>query len=232
LAATFILTALAGFNRPTAPPPDDLDDPVHVSGSLLQIQNESQDEPIGISVGEFQIDRYEVTNEQYKEFLDDTGHAAPLGWHKSDYPMGMNSIPVTAVTWADADAYCRWAGKRLPTAEEWQLAAGGSHQKVFPWGDEFAYENCYCNMTQAIWPAPVGSFKDDRSPKGAMDMAGNVSEWTSTRAEFRDLGWYNDKFMVVMGGSFRKSPDLAQTFVRQYLMPMTRKEDLGFRCAL
>ncbi|MHC4944143.1 MAG: formylglycine-generating enzyme family protein, partial [Planctomycetota bacterium] len=84
----------------------------------------------------FRMDRYEVTNFMYFVFVRSTGHPAPYGWNASKYPVGGENLPVTGVSFKDALAYARWAGKRLPTTEAWEYAARGHDGKLLPWGDE------------------------------------------------------------------------------------------------
>ena len=87
-------------------------------------------------VDSFNIDKYPITNAEYKEFVDDAGHPAPRNW-KDGIPEGKEDHPVTWVTWEDASAYAEWAGKRLPTEAEWERAARGADGSIWPWGEEF-----------------------------------------------------------------------------------------------
>ncbi len=152
----------------------------------------------------FYIYKYEVTNAQYKMFVDATGHRSPPHWSGTTYPEGKDKHPVVEVSWDDAQAYCRWAGTRLPTEAEWEYAArgdggAGEASLAFPWGD--AWDRTVCNnssfhagkeITSADdWNAwykgveassfplttPVGLFSKSASPFGVEDMAGNAWEW-------------------------------------------------------
>ncbi|NOZ22116.1 MAG: formylglycine-generating enzyme family protein [Planctomycetes bacterium] len=155
------------------------------------------------------IDQHEVTNEQYKKFVDETKHEAPAYWKNGTYPEGRAQHPVTDVTYADALAYAKWAGKRLPTEAEWEMAARGTAGRRYPWGDEFDPSRAQCAERIAGRPipslkdryewyekfsaseegkkliaqggatAPVGSFEKGNSPFGCADMAGNAAEWVS-----------------------------------------------------
>src|SRR3990172_1011602 len=146
----------------------------------------------------FHIDRYEATNGQYKKFLDGTGNPAPILWGPryagQQYPPIRDNDPVSDVKWYEADAYCRWLGKRLPTEEEWEKAARGTDGRKFPWGNEWkdGIANTLEYFEKKQKPgikaylhtvAEVGRFKEDVSPYGIYDMGGNVMEWTSS--------WYN-----------------------------------------
>ncbi len=162
-----------------------------------------------VEVAAFAIDRYEVTNARYAEFVRATQRRAPYvhenwaaiyNWYKDQPAPGMEEIPVVLVTWVDADAYCRWAGRRLPTEAEWERAGRGSDGRRYPWGNlwDSRKTNVVSRLsgpleTEAQWDAfeaawtgskkpeihPVGSHPDDRSPFGVMDLAGNVSEWVA-----------------------------------------------------
>ncbi|MDP8256657.1 MAG: SUMF1/EgtB/PvdO family nonheme iron enzyme [Candidatus Alcyoniella australis] len=228
--AAFSMIAVLGFQGINSSLPNDLEDPVNVSGGKIQITANDNVEATTVEVQGFSIDRYEVTNYQYKQFVDTTDRQAPLSWINGSHTEGAAAMPVTAVTWEDARSFCEWSGKRLPTAEEWQLAAGAD-KRTYPWGDEFSSNYAYCAVPLGRMPMPVGSYKNDRSPYGVKDMGGNVSEWTSSNSQFEELGWYRDKFKVVLGGSYRKPLEMARNDHRQYLMPHTRDDDLGFRCA-
>ena len=153
----------------------------------------------------FHIDRYTVTNRQYQVFITATGREPPPAWKGTAYPPGQDDYPVTGVTYWDAEAYCAWAGKRLPTEDEWEKAARGTDGRLFPWGNEWV--SGACRMDEARRPgdqfghAKVGSYLRDISPYGVMDTAGNVEEWVSTE---RSQPWMlgNEGLGLTKGGSF------------------------------
>jgi formylglycine-generating enzyme required for sulfatase activity len=124
----------------------------------------------------FLIDELEVTNIEYKRFVDATNWPAPSGWIDGKYAENFEFLPVTGVTWWDAMAYARWVGKRLPTEAEWEKAARGTKGGRFPWDDQFAPERA----NNDIGLLPSGSLPTGASPYGAMDMAGNAAEWTAS----------------------------------------------------
>ena len=137
-----------------------------------------------VFVEAFYIDRYEVTNKQYAKFLSETGHRKPKFW--GDPRLNAPEQPVVGVNWEDAESYTAWAGKRLPTASEWEKAARGTDSRLYPWGND--YDTARGNFNDggamdgstdgyAMTAAPVGSFIDGISPYGLHDMAGNVWEW-------------------------------------------------------
>ncbi|MGQ9733062.1 MAG: formylglycine-generating enzyme family protein [Candidatus Zipacnadales bacterium] len=133
-----------------------------------------------LDVPAFAIDKYPVTNAQYAEFCAATGYRAPTYWHGDKPPAHLFDHPVVAVNRADAIAYCRWAGKRLPTEIEWEKAARGEEGLVFPWGNEFDPNACQWNPQRlggGLRTAPVDSHPRGASPYGVMDMVGNVAEW-------------------------------------------------------
>ena len=129
-----------------------------------------------VNLPAFFIDQLEVTNRQYKQFIDATGWPAPPSWVKALYPENADFLPVRSVTWWDATAYARWAKKRLPTEAEWEKAARGTDGRRYPWGDEFAAD--FANNDRDLLPA--GAKAAGSSPYGALDMAGNVAEWTAS----------------------------------------------------
>lgn len=156
-------------------------------------------------VGPFFIDETEVTNAQFKEFLDITGYEPKCKdnflkhWSDGIMPAGLADYPVVYVDIDDARAYAKWAGKRLPAEPEWHLAAQGTDGRKWPWGDEF--DGAKCNTTndhaEAVKSYPLG-----RSPYGCYNMCGNVYEMTES---FRDDG--HTRFFMIRGGSFFDGTD-------------------------
>ncbi len=182
----------------------------------------------------FYIDKYEVTNAQYKAYIDATGVAPPLTLPKGKIPTGRDNYPVVGVTWEEARAYARWAGKRLPTEEEWEKAARGTDGRFYPWGEKF--EPHFANICRDS-ASPVDSFPEDTSPYGVCNMAGNVREWTATRAQAKDKS--SDALtekIIIRGGSW--GPQLPSDNARcsnRGFMPLNPSQQrfivLGFRCA-
>jgi formylglycine-generating enzyme required for sulfatase activity len=189
----------------------------------------------------FYIDKYEVTNAQYKKFMDATGYKAPESWNDSNY--NAPNQPVIGVSWDDAKAYADWAGERLPTEAEWEKAArGGLVGKRYPWGDNITHDNANYDGTggKDIWEftSPVGSFAPNGY--GLYDMAGNVWEWC---ADWYDSNYYASSpksnptgpnsglSRVLRGGSWYDGNGLTlRTAYRDYNDPTTTDYGLGFRC--
>ncbi|HXG67990.1 MAG TPA: SUMF1/EgtB/PvdO family nonheme iron enzyme [Blastocatellia bacterium] len=172
---------------PTTPPPDSPPKPVSppegmvmvAAGTYLVGRNDGDEyarPEHKVTLPAFFIDRTEVTNAAYKEFIEATGHRAPDGWVNNSYPPGQDYWPVTGVSWQDAADYAAWAGKRLPTEEEWEAAARGSDGRIYPWGND--WKTGVANIgTKGI--TMVAQFPAGASPAGAVDMIGNVWEWTA-----------------------------------------------------
>lgn len=128
-----------------------------------------------VYVAAFFIDQFEVSNIEYKRFVDATGYPAPPSWVDNKYPLDDDFFPVSEVSWWDATCYARWMGKRLPTEAEWEKAARGTDGRRFPWGDKFSSD--LANNADGIMEttAKLGG----ASPYGVVNMVGNVAEWTA-----------------------------------------------------
>ena len=188
----------------------------------------------------FYIDKYEVTNAQYKQFMDATGHEAPGLWN--DERFNQPNQPVVSVSWHDAVAYAEWAGKRLPTEAEWEKAARGTDGRKYPLGNEWDSSKCNSGVDGDgyEYAAPVGSFPDGASPYGVMDMAGNVDEWC---ADLYDEDYYSrspqqnpkgpdsGSRRVFRGGSWDSSLTLLRCADRGNFVPTWAASDIGFRCS-
>ena len=192
----------------------------------------------------FYLDKYEVTVSRYARFLQATGSVKPPeGWEELVLDSG-GELPVVGVDWRDADAYCRWAAKRLPTDAEWEKAARGTDGRIYPWGNDEptpARANFGKSAASAYQGglAAVGSHDAGKSPFGVQDLGGNVSEWA--------MDWYEEGFprgdvrnpkgpdsgstKVIRGGGWQEPGWRLKSTKRYFANPANRADDIGFRCA-
>lgn len=169
----------------------------------------------------FYIDRYEVSNERYSRFVKSGKRAEQRFKH---YPqLNDPKQPVVGIGWQNAEAYCRWSGKRLPTEEEWEKAARGTDGRTWPWGNE-ANERIFNGKAAEFFaPVSVGSYPQSDSPYGVADMAGNIWEMTSSL--------WPDGSKVMRGGSFLNRLPEVRVTVRWSARDEVRGANwLGFRC--
>ncbi|HSB70803.1 MAG TPA: SUMF1/EgtB/PvdO family nonheme iron enzyme [Candidatus Methylomirabilis sp.] len=189
-----------------------------------------------VALSAFYIDKFPVTNTRFKRFVGATGHRGPQIWFTPR--INKPDQPVVRVSWEDAQAYCRWAGKRLPTEAEWEKAARGTDGRRYPWGDKWDPTRANSNDGGPGKPTPVGSYPNGASPSGALDMAGNVWEWTSSlyhaypyRADDGREDPSSREPRVGRGGSWFNLPWLLRVSYRLINPPTNRYYNLGFRCA-
>lgn len=206
------------------------------------------------------IDQHEVTNRDYATFVQATDSSPARFWAVAGFDD--SDQPVVGVSWFDADAFCSWAGKRLPTEAEWEKAARGTENFIFPWGNSWDPSKLHSADGQAnrpflsfdawmdwvgdnaYWmrPLKVGSFPSGASPYGAMDMAGNVWEWVAD--------WYGSTYYlespvdnpqgpsigdrkILRGGAWDVARIAVFTWFREIFMhPQEGSAVTGFRCAL
>ena len=196
----------------------------------------------------YYIDKYEVTHADYKQFARALRRQLPsIAVFEDNVKLLMgDKQPVVGVMWVDAFAFCRWAGKRLPTEAEWEKAARGPDERTWPWGDTFNKKlaNGQGEEDGFKYTAPVGSFEQGRSPFGLYDMSGNVSEWVS---DWYDQFYYKkapfknpkgpeepdiNKVLVYRGGSYNSfSKDLRASKRVGGAHPERGDSTVGFRCA-
>lgn len=189
-----------------------------------------------VTVKPFLMDMYEVTNEDYEKFVKATSHRAPSSWKKGSFSSGAAHKPVTGVTWDDANDYARWKGKRLPTEEEWEIAARGTDGRRYPWGKEWQPGMANANGA-ATGLSDVGAFKGS-SPYGAYDMVGNAWEWTASPLAAYPGAHLPQQTMsgelkIIRGGTFQSTKDQA-TVTYRGSWPARGASDYGntgFRCA-
>lgn len=216
-----------------------------------------------ITLGDYWIGRYPVTVGQFRAFLGAGGYAQrsywteagwawcqavgrtqPDLWHDATWA-GDDRLPAVGVSWYEAHAYCMWlseaAGRdyRLPSEAEWEKAARGTDDRLFPWGDRFDAAHCNTQATGLGRTVPVGRDSPaGDSPYGCAEMVGNVSEWTATRfapypydtSDGRDDP-AGETERVTRGGSWHSPVLRARTVSRGMNDPVFADDDLGFRCA-
>ena len=241
-----------------------------------------------VNLPAFMIDKFEVTNAEYKTFILSTHRPEPQAWIQNGYnvyahylrnfdvdklrmiatdyfnldinPAAIDKpqlldalfakqaqrdrLAATTVNWFDADAYCRWLGKRLPSEAEWEKAARGPNGNEFPWGAEWAQglansgENPEQEDDESIMPP--GSFPKDVSYYGVFDLGGNVSEWVAdfyqpyAGSDFNDPNYAKQHRMVKGGGAGMGHYGLSTFFRgarRAHTTPESASTDVGFRCA-
>jgi iron(II)-dependent oxidoreductase len=256
VAAVVIVAAAVALSVEYGPgyPPEGM---VLVPGGTFLLGSRGDEGRVGFEVGvdempqhpvqlrPFFIDRHEVTTSQYQRFIEATGRPSPADPHDVWYyswvdgkpPAGQEDHPVCYVNWAEADAYCRWAGKRLPTEAEWEKAARGDDGRVWPWGNVFDPERCNTVEAGLLWSTPVGSFPEGASPYGVMDLCGNVAEWTASWYEgypgsTLSRRAFGKQMRVARGGAWVLTAEPWSRAANRNLSqpPGLRHRSLGFRC--
>ncbi len=183
---------------------------------------------------DFWIDKLPVTNAQYLAFLQRKGLDTKwIGFTYSriksgadenlSIEAGFEDHPVTGVTWFGAEAFALDAGKRLPTEEEWERAARGIDGREYPWRGPFSKKLCNTEESKIRTTSIVDGYLEGASPSGALDMAGNVWEWTATPER--------DGTMVLRGGCWNVYSNRARCASRDWNYPDVSSDYIGFRCA-
>jgi formylglycine-generating enzyme required for sulfatase activity len=188
----------------------------------------------------YSIDHTEVTNAAYAHFLAETNYQPVRGWDmklENDHP----TEPVTGMLWHEAEAYCRWVGKRLPSEAEWEKAARGTDARTYPWGD--TWDASWANTAEgAVGDVqPVASYPQGASPYGVLDMCGNVAEWVNdffsfdyyaSAPDYNPLGPQQVLDHGLRGGSYADPAEFATTYFRNSSHSVLPNPRVGFRCAL
>ena len=184
----------------------------------------------------FLIDKTEVTWRQLRKFTDASGSQLPrepVWGSRDDYPAAF-------VLWGEAEAYCEWAGGRLPTEAEWEKAARGEDGNVYPWGNQWDSRRCNSISGGLHQPESVGSYPGCVSPYGVLDMSGSMWEWCADRygesyyaegVSQDPKGPSSGRLRVKRGGAWMSQPSWVRTAYRAKGSPTSRNADHGFRCA-
>ena len=222
-----------------------------------------------VDVPAYFIDTVPVSNGDYLAFIEAGGYDEERWWHPKGWEWRQTKqigapafwfkegvwlrrrfgtvepVPfdeaVQHVCWYEADAYARWAGKRLPTEAEWEKAARGDDKRTYPWGDTYDPERVNLGQRR-LRPSPVGSFPEGASPYGVRQLLGDVWEWTSTDfhgypgfrvypyKEYSEV-FFGPDYKVLRGGSWATDPSACRTTFRNWDYPIRRQIFAGFRCA-
>jgi formylglycine-generating enzyme required for sulfatase activity len=202
-----------------------------------------------ITLKAFYMDKYEITNKEYRDFLMKLDpklyeEYVPYFWPRNInmehfYPEDRADHPVAGVTWTAAQDFAQSVGKRLPTEEEWEVAARGKQRNEYPWGSEFEPGRCNMAGSGINTTIEVGYFTEGASPFECLDMAGNVWEWTSTNQDGRTVKEASEDEnvnMTIRGGDYREKADRIRCDYRwaQPMDPYTGRHPsskvIGFRC--
>ena len=199
-----------------------------------------------VHVNAFYIDKFEVTNARFAKYVDAIQSEPPWGFSDKETPVIHADRPVRWVNWMDAMGYCLWVGKRLPTEAEWEKAARGTDERVYPWGNDPP------TSVHAVYGLKegggetvsiIGNHHMGQSPYGVQDLAGNLYEWV--------MDWYAEDFYssfinspavnprgptegttkVQRGGSYVNTPYRLRSSFRTKADPTEQDHNVGFRCA-
>jgi iron(II)-dependent oxidoreductase len=239
------------------------------SNSIDALDNERPAHKVYLDT--YYIERYPVTCGQYRAFLEARGYENPRWWSKAGWewlqieqvgePLYWHKVksadnhPVCGVSWYEAEAYCRFVGKRLPTEAEWEKAvswdADMNRRRIYPWGDEEPTpQHCNCvdvtspqKNRQIINTTPVDAYPEGQSAYGLYDTLGNVWEWTASWFDGYDgfemypyVGYsqvyFDQQHRVLKGGSWATNPFALRSSFRNWYHPGVRQIFAGFRCVL
>jgi len=224
------------LSTPTPPPMVEVSDGEFMMGRDAFEGGDRYESPSHpVTVRPFLMDVYEVTREEYQRCVEAAKCATPSAWDGDSYPAGTGRLPVTGVTWEDANNYALWVGKSLPTEEQWEFAARGSDGRLYPWGREWLSGQANIGSNQLT---EVGRYKG-ASPFGLFDMIGNAQEWT--RSEWKKYpdkvthlrsGAASESLRVIRGGSYLDAARRVTATYRNALRINTEKSyaQTGFRC--
>ena len=211
---------------------------LRMGSNLAGRENENPEHKVQIKA--FYLDRYEVTNLQYKDFVDVAGHRMPVHWQNGTFPAGKGEHPVANVSWEDARTYAEWTGKRLPTEAEWEWAARGRDGREYPWGKQPSQDHANYGSPDNK-TTPINKYLKGVSEFGVWDLCGNVGEWVND--------WYENKYYsrspesdpkgpaeghlkVYRGGGYHTNRMDIRAASRHSATPTMYQDYIGFRCAM
>jgi formylglycine-generating enzyme required for sulfatase activity len=211
---------------------------IRLDGSFIPYPN--YDTINSIQIDKFFMDKFPVTNTQFYDFMESTGYQPkdPTNflkhWEGGKYPKKLKNYPVVYISYEDAQAYAKWANKRLPTEAEWQYAAQGLDKRIFPWGNRMEPNRCNVDRNELT---SVIEYPEGASPFGVLDMVGNI--WQLTNDVYDDGSYY---YIIIRGGSYY-NPTASWWYVKggpqslnktQMLLRVSpgfeRNATVGFRC--
>ena len=224
------------------------------------LKSDAQNRPAhNVELPSYYIDKFLVTNAQYARYVAQTGRRVPLNWADGRFQPDLVMHPVTMVSWFDAQGYCGWMGKRLPTEAEWEKAARGDDGRRWPWGNimDASKVNTYYNVGSTT---AVDAYPNGVSPYGIYDMAGNVLQWVEDdfnpypksgaselifkgkkqvvsddpedrKKKVAKFVVTDEKYKVMRGGSWKGDPFSTSSYHRSYSWPNLTSDFYGFRCA-
>jgi formylglycine-generating enzyme required for sulfatase activity len=239
--------------QPPGPGPNPAEDPVvtvkpvliDIPGGAFQMGRSdslpTEAPPHQVTVQAFSMDKTEVTNAEYSQFVRETNHAPPQQWGSVKAPVGQELVPVSNVSYEDAIAFAAWRSKRdgvtyrLPTEEEWEYAArNGDKDNLYPWGNTWQPGRAATQEAGVNKEQPVGTYPQGGNRWGVQDLIGNVWEWTSTRASLYPgsplkLPEVQKDWMVARGGSYGSQANKISATMRDWFAPNYKNQVLGFR---
>ncbi|MFQ5450008.1 MAG: formylglycine-generating enzyme family protein [Nitrospinaceae bacterium] len=246
----FLILSFLFFPSPGSPQPTPPPGMVYIPQGYFPMGGSSgreDEKPLHfVYTSAYFIDKYEVSNAEYMEFVQATGHEKPKFWQDENF--NKPDYPVVGISWFDALAYAHWKGKRLPTEAEWEKAARGNDRRLWPWGGKwdkgffFYFLNIFGDADNFPYTAPVNYYQSGMSPFGLFNTSGNVWEWC--------LDWYDKdyyrispeidpegpagplKMKVLRGGSWINGLDGVQVVRRARNLPSIKNQIYGFRTVL
>jgi formylglycine-generating enzyme required for sulfatase activity/serine/threonine protein kinase len=218
---------------------------IDIAGGIFQMGRSdslpTEAPPHQMTIKSFSMDKTEVTNAEYSQFVRETNHAPPQQWGSVKAPVGQELLPVSNVSYDDAITFADWRSKRdkvtyrLPTEEEWEYAArNGDKDNLYPWGNTWQPGRAATQEAGVNKEQPVGTYPQGGNRWGVQDLIGNVWEWTSTKASLYPgsplkLPEVQKDWMVARGGSYGSQANKLSATMRDWFAPNYKNPVLGFR---